>query len=161
MWGDRKHDVLGRNRRGMPTIGALWGYSRAAMKLAQRAQQLCANRHPRFQRPSRRLHARRAGEHHDPASDGRGPGSQTSIQRRRAPKSAAMLSAHGLSWADDYRWMRADNWREVLRDPAHLRTSAAAQAERLRDAVLGADARLAQELVREMRARLRRTTRAA
>jgi phosphoglycolate phosphatase len=29
MWGDRKHDVLGAGRHGIPTIGALWGYGGA------------------------------------------------------------------------------------------------------------------------------------
>ena len=51
----------------------------------------------------------------------RGPGSQAPIP---APPQAEVRpvkhSAHGLSWADNYSWMRADNWREVLRDPTQL-----------------------------------------
>ena len=30
MWGDRKHDVIGAARHGIPTLGALWGYGGAA-----------------------------------------------------------------------------------------------------------------------------------
>ena len=28
--------------------------------------------------------------------------------------------AHGTSWRDDYAWIRAENWRETLADPAAL-----------------------------------------
>jgi len=31
-----------------------------------------------------------------------------------------MHSAHGLSWTDDYAWMRAENWREVCAIPSRL-----------------------------------------
>ena len=48
-------------------------------------------------------------------------GSQAAIPAPpRAEVRPVTLSAHGLSWVDDYTWMRADNWREVLRDPSRL-----------------------------------------
>ena len=48
-------------------------------------------------------------------------GSQAAIPAPpRAEVRPAMHSAHGLSWTDDYAWMRAENWREVLRDPSRL-----------------------------------------
>ena len=30
------------------------------------------------------------------------------------------VGAHGETWRDDYAWIRAENWREVLRDPSAL-----------------------------------------
>ncbi len=68
------------------------------------------------------------------------------------------LSAHGLSWTDDYAWIRADNWREVLRDPSRLPRDIRAllKAENAyADAVLAPTAGLQKELRREMRARLK------
>ena len=69
-----------------------------------------------------------------------------------------MLSAHGLSWVDDYAWMRADNWREVLRDPSRLPSDIRALLEAenaYADAVLAPTLGLQKELKREMRARLK------
>jgi oligopeptidase B len=76
----------------------------------------------------------------------------------RAEARPARLSAHGLSWADDYAWIRADNWREVLRDPSRLPADIRAllKAENAyADAVLAPTAALQKELQREMRARLK------
>jgi phosphoglycolate phosphatase len=42
MVGDRKQDVLGAGRHGIPTIGALWGYGGAAELLEAGAAGLCA-----------------------------------------------------------------------------------------------------------------------
>ena len=42
MLGDRKHDVLGAARSGVPTIGALWGFGREAELTAAGAAALCA-----------------------------------------------------------------------------------------------------------------------
>jgi oligopeptidase B len=70
----------------------------------------------------------------------------------------ATLSAHGLSWVDDYAWMRADNWREVLRDPEQLPGDIRALLEAentYADAVLAPTLGLQRELKREMRARLK------
>ena len=89
----------------------------------------------------------------------RGPGSQASIPAPpRAEVRPATLSAHGVSWADDYAWMRADNWREVLRDPARLPPDIRALLEAenaYADAVLAPTLGLQKELKREMRARLK------
>ena len=66
--------------------------------------------------------------------------------------------AHGLQWTDDYAWIRAENWRDVLRDPATLPT---AIRELLEAENAYAEHRLApsktlqRQLVREMRARLK------
>ncbi len=42
MWGDRKHDVIGASRNGLPAIGALWGYGGEAELSAAGAAVLCA-----------------------------------------------------------------------------------------------------------------------
>ena len=89
----------------------------------------------------------------------RGPGPQVSIPTPpRAEIRPAVRSAHGVSWTDDYAWIRADNWREVLRDPLSLPRDIRAllDAENAyADAVLAPTVRLQKELKREMRARLK------
>jgi oligopeptidase B len=68
------------------------------------------------------------------------------------------LSAHGFAWTDDYAWIRAANWREVLRDPSRLPRDIRAllRAENVyADALLAPTAGLQKELRREMRARLK------
>jgi phosphoglycolate phosphatase len=42
MWGDRKHDVAAAKRRGIPTIGALWGYGGVQELSEAGAAALCA-----------------------------------------------------------------------------------------------------------------------
>jgi oligopeptidase B len=67
-------------------------------------------------------------------------------------------SAHGVDWIDEYAWIRAENWREVLRDPGRLPPDIRAQLEAenaYADALLAPTAELQRELVREMRARLK------
>jgi oligopeptidase B len=67
-------------------------------------------------------------------------------------------SRHGVEWVDDYAWLRAPNWREVLRDPgalpsdihAHLEAENAYAAHALAPAKA-----LQRQLAREMRARLK------
>ncbi len=74
----------------------------------------------------------------------------------RADVRRSLLSAHGLTWADDYAWIRAENWREVLRDPSRLPPDIRALLEAenaYADALLAPIAELQKELVREMRAR--------
>ncbi|HTZ67895.1 MAG TPA: S9 family peptidase, partial [Roseiarcus sp.] len=89
----------------------------------------------------------------------RGPRPQASIPAPpRAEVRPTILSAHGVSWVDDYVWMRADNWREVLRDPSRLDRDirAVLDAENAyADAVLAPTLGLQKELRREMRARLK------
>jgi oligopeptidase B len=71
---------------------------------------------------------------------------------------ASTLTAHGLTWKDNYAWIRADNWREMLRDPSRLpgeiRTLLEAE-NAYADALLEPTAKLQKELVHEMRARLK------
>ncbi len=43
--------------------------------------------------------------------------STTPPQAHRAP---AVSSHHGITLTDDYAWLRADNWQEVMRDPSVL-----------------------------------------
>jgi oligopeptidase B len=89
----------------------------------------------------------------------RGSSARTSIPAPpRAEIRPAIRSAHGLSWTDDYAWMRADNWREVLRDPSRLPSDIRAllKAENAyADAVLAPTLSLRKELKREMRGRLK------
>ena len=89
----------------------------------------------------------------------RGPRPRASIAAApRAEVRPTQLSAHGLVWADDYAWIRADNWREVLRDPSELPRDIRALLEAenaYADAVLAPTAALQKELRREMRARLK------
>jgi oligopeptidase B len=76
----------------------------------------------------------------------------------RAETRPTRRSAHGLSWTDDYAWIRADNWREVLRDPSRLPSDIRAllKAENAyADGLLAPMAGLQKELRREMRARLK------
>src|ERR1700731_1147871 len=79
----------------------------------------------------------------------------------RQPRAAirpSRLSAHGVTWDDDYAWIRAENWRDVLRDPSRLPSDIRAHLEAenaYADAVLAPTAALQGELVREMRARLK------
>ncbi len=76
----------------------------------------------------------------------------------RAEIRPSQLSAHGLTWADDYAWIRAANWRDVLRDPGLLPSDIRAQLEAenaYADALLAPTTELQAELVREMRARLK------
>ena len=38
----------------------------------------------------------------------------------RAAKHAVTTTVHGIALTDDYAWLRADNWQEVMRDPTLL-----------------------------------------
>lgn len=38
----------------------------------------------------------------------------------RAPRRPSTRTVHGFSLTDDYAWLRADNWRAVMRDPSVL-----------------------------------------
>ena len=67
-------------------------------------------------------------------------------------------TVHGTVLADDYAWLRAANWREVLRDPASLPADirAVLEAENAyRGRRAGADVGAAAQLVAEMRGRIK------
>ena len=38
----------------------------------------------------------------------------------RAERQPSTSTRHGVTWTDDYAWLRADNWQEVMRDPSVL-----------------------------------------
>ena len=66
--------------------------------------------------------------------------------------------AHGRTLNDDYAWLRAENWQEVLKDPASLPSEIREVLERENrhaDAVLAPTAALQKALVREMRGRIK------
>lgn len=83
----------------------------------------------------------------------------SSSARPPAPEARPVSDTrHGIERTDDYAWMRADNWQEVLRDPtlladdirAHLEAENAYQAELLADTEA-----LQKTLVAEMRGRIK------
>jgi oligopeptidase B len=83
---------------------------------------------------------------------------KSDLETPKAEKRPERRSAHGVEWTDDYAWLKAENWREVLRDPKRL----PAPLRRHLDAENAYSARvlapfkaLRRELVREMRARLK------
>ena len=86
------------------------------------------------------------------------PSDKSDLETPKAEKRPERRSAHGVEWIDDYAWLKAENWREVLRDPKRL----PAPLRRHLDAENAYSARvlapfktLRRELVREMRARLK------
>jgi len=65
---------------------------------------------------------------------------------------------HGRVIRDDYAWLKADNWRDVLKDPSTLPTDIRehlASENVYSDAALASTAALRKTLVAEMRARIR------
>ena len=38
----------------------------------------------------------------------------------RAEPRPAISTRHGVTLSDEYAWLRAENWREVMRDPSVL-----------------------------------------
>src|SRR5271156_4686769 len=68
------------------------------------------------------------------------------------------VAAQGETWRDDYAWIRAENWREVLRDPAALPAEIRALLEAenaYAEEVLAPTLTLRRHLAREMRARMK------
>ncbi len=65
---------------------------------------------------------------------------------------------HGVERTDDYDWMRAENWQEVLRDPSLLQEDIRAHLEAenaYEDALLKDTEALQEKLVAEMRGRIK------
>ncbi len=80
-----------------------------------------------------------------------------SLSPPRAARRPVEKSAHGASWTDEYAWLRAENWQEVLRDPGALAPDIRALLEKenaYAEAVLAPTAGLQKTLVAEMRARI-------
>ena len=46
-----------------------------------------------------------------------------------AEKRPVATTCHGHTRIDDYAWLRADNWQEVMRDPAVLNADIASYLE--------------------------------
>ncbi|HEV3044230.1 MAG TPA: S9 family peptidase [Roseiarcus sp.] len=83
------------------------------------------------------------------------PGAEAPPKAAKAPE---RRSAHGVEWVDDYAWLKAENWREVLREPARLPAPIRRhlEAENAYSArVLAPFKTLRRGLAREMRARLK------
>ena len=68
------------------------------------------------------------------------------------------FTRHGITVADDYAWLKDDNWQEVLRDPSVLKPDIRAYLEAenaYTEAVLGHTAPLQKKLIAEMRGRIK------
>jgi len=67
-------------------------------------------------------------------------------------------SLHGIALSDDFAWLRADNWQEVMRDPQQLPADIRAYLEAenaYSEAFLAPTAALQETLYREIRARIK------
>ena len=75
----------------------------------------------------------------------------------RARREPVALTRHGVSWSDDFAWLKADNWQEVLKEPGALPADIRAylDAENRHAARLMRPQRtLMATLVKEMRGRI-------
>ena len=75
----------------------------------------------------------------------------------RAKKIPLALARHGVKWSDDFAWIKAANWQEVLRDPAYLPKPIRSLLEAenaYMEAVMAPTRTLQKRLVREMRGRM-------
>ncbi|MET0605702.1 MAG: S9 family peptidase, partial [Beijerinckiaceae bacterium] len=76
----------------------------------------------------------------------------------RAERRPHSFTRHGVTVADDYAWLKDENWRKVLRDPSLLASDIRAHIEAENaycDGVLGSTAGLQKTLVAEMRGRIK------
>ena len=76
----------------------------------------------------------------------------------KAEKRPVEITHHGTARIDDYAWLRAENWQEVLRDPSRLAPDIRAhlEAENAYQEALMADTReLQRTLFTEMRGRIK------
>jgi oligopeptidase B len=88
--------------------------------------------------------------HDDQAASGAAP---PCVEKR-----GSVQHVHGIEIDDDYAWLRADNWQEVLRDPTALPAEIRAVLEAQNayaDHVLAPFAELRKQLVAELRARIK------
>lgn len=76
----------------------------------------------------------------------------------KADKRPVTMSNHGIERTDDYAWLRADNWQEVMRDPSVLADDIRAYLEAENDyteAYFEDTAALQETLFEEMKARIK------
>jgi oligopeptidase B len=76
----------------------------------------------------------------------------------KAAKRPVIHTAHGEAWTDEYHWLRAENWQEVLRDPATVPAEIGKllrEENRYSAALMKDSATLQKLLVSEMRARIK------
>ncbi|WFT78014.1 S9 family peptidase [Methylobacterium sp. CB376] len=81
-----------------------------------------------------------------------------SLPSPTAPARPHSFTVHGRTVEDPYAWLKAANWREVLKDPAALPAEIRTYLEAenaYAEAALGPTASLRKTLVAEMRARIR------
>lgn len=82
----------------------------------------------------------------------------TSPRPPSVPQRLSVQIAHGVELKDPYAWLRADNWQDVLRDPASLPAEIKAVLDSenaYADAVLAPTAGLRKQLLGEMRGRIK------
>jgi oligopeptidase B len=75
-----------------------------------------------------------------------------------APRKPVRIALHGVTREDPYAWLRADNWREVMRDPAVLDPEIRAYLEAenaYTEAAMAPTAALQERLFAEMKARIK------
>src|SRR3954470_10042581 len=76
----------------------------------------------------------------------------------RAKRHPKAVTRHGVVLTDDYAWLRAENWREVMRDPSKLDRrirSYLTQENDYTNAALGHTEALQQTLFAEMKGRIK------
>ncbi|MGE7470680.1 S9 family peptidase [Bosea sp. NPDC003192] len=86
----------------------------------------------------------------------------TSPRRIASPPAAAIRPqnriVHGVTLSDDYAWLRAENWRDVLRDPDTLPAEIRAHIEAENawcDTLMAPTKALQRTLIKEMRGRIK------
>lgn len=80
------------------------------------------------------------------------------VRPPRAEKRPHSVTRHGRTITDDYAWLRAENWRDVMRDPSALAPDIRAYLEAANaytDAMTADAAELRDRLYAEMRARIK------
>src|SRR3546814_16022051 len=81
-----------------------------------------------------------------------------------APRKPARITLHGVTREDPYAWLRADNWREGMRDPAVLAAGIRPHLEAenaYTEAARAPTAGLPKQLFAELKARLKEEDRTA
>lgn len=83
---------------------------------------------------------------------------KTDMLPPRAKARPTQIETHGIAHPDDYSWLRADNWQEVMKDPAVLDQDIRSYLEAenaYQDAQMSATKDLQDKLFSEMRGRIK------